>query len=179
MIQIALDIMGGDNAPEKVIMGVSHHSNNSQNIIYNIFGDEDLIKNYLNKYKINNSYNIFHTKETAHADGGKGHHAPIVEFFLDTDKTPLLTFDRVRLMGYAVEPYVMRIIDLDYILKDLFQQIGFTLVDFEAGFGRDADGRFLVNKLDIDNMTIWKNNVENKYLIGAHKYILKHLLEVS
>ena len=82
-------------------------------------------------------------------------------------------------MGYAVEPYVMRIIDLDYILKDLFQQIGFTLVDFEAGFGRDADGRFLVNKLDIDNMTIWKNNVENKYLIGAHKYILKHLLEVS
>ena len=25
----------------------------------------------------------------------------------------------------------------------------------------------------------WKNNVENKYLIGAHKYILKHLLEVS
>ena len=122
---------------------------------------------------------IFHKKETAHADGGKGHHAPIVEFFLDTDKTPLLTFDRVRLMGYAVEPYVMRIIDLDYILKDLFQQIGFTLVDFEAGFGRDADGRFLVNKLDIDNMTIWKNNVDNKYLIGSHKYILKHLLEVS
>ncbi len=62
-IKIAVDAMGGDNAPEKVIMGVSHHSNNSQDIIYNIFGDEDLIKNYLNKYKINNSYNIFHTKE--------------------------------------------------------------------------------------------------------------------
>ena len=30
------------------------------NIIYNIFGDEDLIKNYLNKYKIN-IYNIIHT----------------------------------------------------------------------------------------------------------------------
>ena len=65
---------------------------------------------------IEDGQNIFHVKETAHADGGKGHHAPIVEFFLDTDKTPLLTFDRVRLMGYAVEPYVMRIIDLDYIL---------------------------------------------------------------
>ena len=62
-IKIAVDAMGGDNAPEKVIMGVSHHSNNSQDIIYNIFGDEDLIKNYLNKYKINNNYNIFHTKE--------------------------------------------------------------------------------------------------------------------
>ena len=45
-IKIAVDAMGGDNAPEKVIMGVSHHSNNSQDIIYNIFGDEDLIKNY-------------------------------------------------------------------------------------------------------------------------------------
>ena len=62
-IKIAVDAMGGDNAPEKVIMGVSHHSNNSQDIIYNIFGDEDLIKNYLNKYKINNSSKIFHTKE--------------------------------------------------------------------------------------------------------------------
>ena len=128
---------------------------------------------------IEDGQNIFHVKETAHADGGKGHHAPIVEFFLKTDKTPLLTFDRVRLMGYKVEPYFMRIIDIDYILKDLFQQIGYTLVDFEAGFGKDDDGRFLLHELDIDNMTIWKNNVDNKHLIGAHKYILKHLLEVS
>ena len=122
---------------------------------------------------------IHHVKETLHADGGKGHHAPIVEFFLDTDKTPLLTFDRVRLMGYAVEAFVYRTIDLNDLLVPLFEQIGFDLVDFEAQFGRNDEGHFLVTKLDIDNMTIWKKNVENKYLIGAHKYILNNLLEVS
>ena len=62
-IKIAVDAMGGDNAPDKVIKGISHHSNNSQNIFYNIFGDEELIKKYLSKYKVNSNYNIFHTKE--------------------------------------------------------------------------------------------------------------------
>ena len=128
---------------------------------------------------IEDGESIHHVKESLHATRGKGHHAPIIEFFLDTDKTPLLTFDRVRMMGYAVEQFAIRTIDLDDILKPLFDKIGFDLVDFEAQFGRNDEGHFLVTKLDIDNMTIWKKNVENKYLIGAHKYILKNLLEVS
>ena len=34
-ITIAVDAMGGDNSPEKVINGISSHFKNSQNIFYN------------------------------------------------------------------------------------------------------------------------------------------------
>ena len=62
-IKIAVDAMGGDNSPEKIIRGISLHSSLTSNILYNIFGDEDLIKKYLSKYKINNQVKIVHTKE--------------------------------------------------------------------------------------------------------------------
>ena len=62
-IKIAVDAMGGDNSPEKIIRGISLHSSLTSNILYNIFGDEDLIKKYLSKYKINNHVKIVHTKE--------------------------------------------------------------------------------------------------------------------
>ena len=62
-ITIAVDAMGGDNSPEKIIKGISHHSNNSNNIVYNIFGNQALINRYVDKYKINHSYKIFNTLE--------------------------------------------------------------------------------------------------------------------
>ena len=40
-IKIAVDAMGGDNSPKKIIQGISHHSKNSENIDYKIFGDEN------------------------------------------------------------------------------------------------------------------------------------------
>ena len=36
-IKIAIDAMGGDNSPEKVIKGIEIHSSVSKNIFYNIF----------------------------------------------------------------------------------------------------------------------------------------------
>ena len=48
-ITIAVDAMGGDNSPEKVIKGISLHSLNSQNITYKIFGDEKLINPLIKK----------------------------------------------------------------------------------------------------------------------------------
>ncbi len=43
-ITVAVDAMGGDNSPRKVINGISHHFKNSQNIFYKIFGNSDKIK---------------------------------------------------------------------------------------------------------------------------------------
>jgi len=61
-ITIAVDAMGGDNSPEKIIRGISHHSSNSSNIKYNIFGDKNLINPLITKYKIKHPLNIFHTE---------------------------------------------------------------------------------------------------------------------
>tara|TARA_S200000501_G_scaffold268545_1_gene252239 strand:- start:841 stop:1848 length:1008 start_codon:yes stop_codon:yes gene_type:complete len=51
-IIIAIDAMGGDNSPDKVIEGISLHSQISKDTNYNIFGDTRLIKPLVEKYKI-------------------------------------------------------------------------------------------------------------------------------
>ena len=53
-IIIAIDAMGGDNSPNKVIEGISLHSKTSKNVQYKIFGNEKLILPLVNKYKISN-----------------------------------------------------------------------------------------------------------------------------
>ena len=62
-IKIAVDAMGGDGSPKKIIDGIIHHSENNDNTFYQIFGDQhkilDLISNKLSK----NSYEIVHTTE--------------------------------------------------------------------------------------------------------------------
>ena len=62
-IRIAVDAMGGDNSPEKVIRGISLHSKKKEPIIYNIFGDVDKISEFIKKYPIKQNYKLFDTKE--------------------------------------------------------------------------------------------------------------------
>ena len=40
MIKIAVDAMGGDNSPKKIIKGIIHHHSSNKDIFYKIFGDE-------------------------------------------------------------------------------------------------------------------------------------------
>ena len=56
-ITIAIDAMGGDNSPDKVIEGISIHSKVSDNIKYKIFGNEKLIYECIKKYQISNNLN--------------------------------------------------------------------------------------------------------------------------
>ena len=62
-IRIAVDAMGGDNSPEKVIRGISLHSKKKGAILYNIFGDVDKISEFIKKYPIKQNYKLFDTKE--------------------------------------------------------------------------------------------------------------------
>ena len=62
-IRIAVDAMGGDNSPEKVIRGISLHSKKKEKILYNIFGDVDKISEFIKKYPIKQNYKLFDTKE--------------------------------------------------------------------------------------------------------------------
>ena len=62
-ITIAVDAMGGDNSPEKVINGISIHFKNSQNIFYKIFGNSDKIKKIIPSLLPANSYELTHTEQ--------------------------------------------------------------------------------------------------------------------
>ena len=63
-IKIAVDAMGGDNSPLKVIDGIELHSKNSNDIFYNIYGDIDIIEKLISKKKIEPSrYKLIHTKD--------------------------------------------------------------------------------------------------------------------
>ena len=48
-ITIAVDAMGGDNAPDKIIDGIELHNKSSENIFYKIFGDKNIIDPIIKK----------------------------------------------------------------------------------------------------------------------------------
>ncbi len=63
-INIAVDAMGGDNSPNKIIEGVSIHAKSSNNIFYKIYGNQNIIDTYISRYKIDsNRFNIIHTEK--------------------------------------------------------------------------------------------------------------------
>ena len=64
-ISIAVDAMGGENSPDKVIKGIEIHNLETDGIFYNIFGNENSIEPLLKKTKIpTNIYKIIHTEKT-------------------------------------------------------------------------------------------------------------------
>lgn len=63
-IIIAIDAMGGENAPRKNIEGLSLFlkKNNLNNVFFNIFGDQNLIQKEISNFKIDKrNIKIFHT----------------------------------------------------------------------------------------------------------------------
>ncbi len=61
-IIMAIDAMGGDNSPDKVIEGISLHSKFSENVSYKIFGNEKLISPLIKKYNISiKRFELTHT----------------------------------------------------------------------------------------------------------------------
>jgi len=60
-IKIAVDAMGGDGSPKKVIDGIIHNHQSNKNNFYKIFGDKNKISQFIEN-KINKEfYEIFHT----------------------------------------------------------------------------------------------------------------------
>tara|TARA_Y100000590_G_scaffold251626_1_gene282596 strand:+ start:2566 stop:3573 length:1008 start_codon:yes stop_codon:yes gene_type:complete len=62
-ITIAVDAMGGESSPLKIIRGIKLHQNNSKNIFYKIYGDKNIIDGIIET--VNLSKDIF---ETIHTD---------------------------------------------------------------------------------------------------------------
>ena len=118
---------------------------------------------------------------------------PIVEFFLkdDSKNDPLLTPDRVRLMGHDPEPLIERTKEINFELQSLFTLMGIDLVDFKLEYGYDVHGDlFLADELSPDNMRLWKRGTKERFdkdlfrkdegdIVEAYKYILQHLRQFA
>ena len=118
---------------------------------------------------------------------------PIVEYFLkdDAKDDPLLTYDRVRLMGIDPEPLKVQALEINYQLQSLFMIMGMDLVDFKLEFGYDVHGDlFLADELSPDNMRLWKKGTKERFdkdlfrkdegdIVTAYKYILQRLRQFA
>ena len=62
-IKIAVDAMGGDGSPKKVIDGIIHHYKNNLDSFYKIFGDKNQINKYLQDFLPMTCYEIIHTED--------------------------------------------------------------------------------------------------------------------
>jgi len=63
IIKIAVDAMGGDNSPKKIIDGINHHYKSNSNTFYQIFGDKEKIQKYINDQLPTSSFELIHTKD--------------------------------------------------------------------------------------------------------------------
>tara|TARA_Y100001970_G_scaffold57026_1_gene72278 strand:- start:132 stop:1145 length:1014 start_codon:yes stop_codon:yes gene_type:complete len=61
-ITIAVDAMGGDGSPKKVIDGINYHSQNAKNVKYLIFGNKEIIDYYIPGTLNKSCFNIIDTK---------------------------------------------------------------------------------------------------------------------
>ena len=120
---------------------------------------------------------------------GKVFDSPLVEFYLKDDEKddPLLTVDRINLMGYGndVRPLSFHARAVNAVLRGIFEEIGLTLVDFKLEFGYDANKNILLaDELSPDGMRLWREGQsfdkdlfreEKGDLITSYKYILTQL----
>ena len=119
---------------------------------------------------------------------------PLVEFYLKDDEKddPLLTEDRLRLVGYSDE--LLRNLkfharSINAILKGIFEEIGLTLVDFKLEFGYDSrQNLLLADELSPDGMRLWKEGKSfdkdlfrkgKGDIVESYKYILTELRKLS
>ena len=63
LIKIAIDAMGGDNSPNKIINGVLHHHKSNKNVFYKIFGDQNKISPLIKNKIPSNFFEIIHTEK--------------------------------------------------------------------------------------------------------------------
>ena len=98
---------------------------------------------------------------------GKVINWPLVEYFLKDDEKddPLLTEDRIRLMGdYPLRDMEQTAREVNGILGKIFREIGLTLVDMKLEFGYDLDGHLLLaDELSPDGMRLWKEGTSESY----------------
>ena len=122
---------------------------------------------------------------------------PLVEFYLKDDEKndPLLTPDRLNLMGYTpilTDLMTEKALKVNDVLVDLFNKLDITLVDFKLEFGHEkTSGHLLLaDEISPDNMRLWKKGTQERFdkdlfrkdegdIVTAYKYILQQLKQFA
>ena len=55
-VVIAVDAMGGENAPTKILSGISEYLKLNKNVYFRIFGLKTILNNEILKFKINKDF---------------------------------------------------------------------------------------------------------------------------
>ena len=124
---------------------------------------------------------------------GKLFMSPLVEFHLkdDSKDDPLLTFDRMKYMGYDPEEFIEPALKINKVLIKVFHNIGLDLVDFKVEFGVDSKGNLLLaDEISPDSCRLWKTGTKQSMdkdlfrndeggIIEPYKIILKKLQETN
>ena len=63
IIKIAVDAMGGDGSPKKIVDGIIHHFKINKNTFYQIFGDRDKILSHIKQDLPISSFELIHTND--------------------------------------------------------------------------------------------------------------------
>ena len=63
IVKIAVDAMGGDGSPKKIIDGIIHHFKNNKNTFYQIFGDKNKILTHVNNELPTSCFELIHTTD--------------------------------------------------------------------------------------------------------------------
>ena len=122
---------------------------------------------------------------------GKLFMTPLVEFHLkdDSKNDPLLTYDRMKLMGYDAEEFIPLALAINKELIKIFYNIGFDLVDFKVEFGDDCKGNLLLaDEISPDSCRLWKEGTQESFdkdlfrndkgdIVEAYRNILNKLKE--
>ena len=66
-VKIAIDAMGGDNSPKKIIDGLIHNHQKNKKIFFKIFGNKKEIEILINDKINNNNFEIVHTENFVHS----------------------------------------------------------------------------------------------------------------
>ena len=118
---------------------------------------------------------------------------PVAEFYLKDDEKddPLLTTERIIMMGYNMEDIGdMELLgkEINLILQNIFEEIGLTLVDLKLEFGYDINNKLLLaDELSPDSMRLWKDGESfdkdlfrkgEGNIVDAYQYILTELTKV-
>ena len=63
LVKIAVDAMGGDNSPRKIIEGIIHNHKKNQENFFKIFGDKNEISKHINNRLNEGFYEIIDTND--------------------------------------------------------------------------------------------------------------------
>lgn len=110
---------------------------------------------------------------------------PIVEFYYKDDALgdPFITTEHIDILGIAtkdeVEALYASALQVNDVLRPIFEEVGVRLIDFKLEFGRDADGKVLLaDEISPDTCRLWDAETNQKLDKDVFRRDLGSLTEV-